>query len=60
VKYKVVLHPLAKKDIEQAFKWYEKRSLGLGERFINAINADLLKLAIIRIVMQSEKTSSEK
>ncbi len=44
MKYRIELHPSAKKDIEQAFKWYEKRSLGLGERFIEAINERFIEI----------------
>ncbi len=34
----IELHPLAEKELTDSFEWYEKRSAGLGVRFINAVN----------------------
>ena len=31
--YKSLILPLAKKDIRDAAKWYNKRQIGLGKRF---------------------------
>jgi plasmid stabilization system protein ParE len=38
MKFKIELHPLAEKELTDTFEWYEKRSAGLGVRFINAVN----------------------
>ena len=32
--YKVIILPLAKKDIKEAALWYNKKQKGLGKRFI--------------------------
>jgi hypothetical protein len=31
--YKSIILPLAKEDIREAAKWYNKRQIGLGKRF---------------------------
>ncbi len=31
--YKAIILPLAKEDIREAAKWYNKRQIGLGKRF---------------------------
>jgi plasmid stabilization system protein ParE len=35
--YKVVILPLAKKDIRDAALWYHKKQTGLGNRFISEV-----------------------
>jgi len=32
-----VVRPEAEADIEDAYEWYEKRSAGLGDRFLDAV-----------------------
>jgi len=34
---KVVILPLAKKDIRDAAQWYQKKQTGLGKRFIGEV-----------------------
>ncbi|SRR6056297_1289422 len=35
--YKSIILPLAKEDIREAVKWYNKRSKGLGKRFTTEV-----------------------
>lgn len=35
--YKVIILPLAQKDIRESFKWYEQQKKGLGVRFNNQL-----------------------
>jgi hypothetical protein len=35
--YKTVILPLAKEDIQEAAKWYNKRQNGLGKRFTTEV-----------------------
>jgi toxin ParE1/3/4 len=37
VSLKVVLHPLAERDIVEAWDWYEQQLAGLGDRFVAAV-----------------------
>ena len=39
------LHPAAQWELTEAFLWYEKRSPGLGARFINANDERVSKLS---------------
>jgi plasmid stabilization system protein ParE len=32
-----VVRPEAEADIDEAYEWYERRSLGLGDRFLDAV-----------------------
>lgn len=34
-----VFHPGARIEIEEARKWYENRAVGLGDRFVRAVDA---------------------
>jgi plasmid stabilization system protein ParE len=36
---KLILAPEAEQDISEAYDWYEKRRLGLGEEFLSAVEA---------------------
>jgi hypothetical protein len=36
--YQIVLHPEAKKELEDSHQWYEDRSVGLGKRFIALVD----------------------
>ena len=33
-----VVRPEAEADIEEAYAWYERRALGLGDRFLDAVD----------------------
>jgi len=35
--YKSIILPLAKEDIREAAKWYNKKSQGLGKRFTSEV-----------------------
>jgi plasmid stabilization system protein ParE len=35
----VIVRPAAARDIEQTYQWYESRRPGLGEEFLQALNA---------------------
>jgi plasmid stabilization system protein ParE len=43
--YQAIILPLAKKDIQEAAKWYNSKQKGLGKRFTSEIrqNINLLK-----------------
>jgi hypothetical protein len=34
--WKVIIEDLAQLDLSEAYEWYEKRKLGLGEEFLDA------------------------
>jgi hypothetical protein len=38
------LHPKAVNELEEAYRWYEKRLEGLGRRFFAAINKRILEI----------------
>ena len=40
--YKSIILPLAKEDIKEAAKWYNKQKSGLGKKFIAQIRAKVL------------------
>ena len=42
---KVVILPLAKKDIRDAAQWYQKKQTGLGKRFIGEVR---IKVSFIK------------
>jgi plasmid stabilization system protein ParE len=42
--HQIVYYPEAIDDIEQAFKNYEIKSPGLGERFLNDVTAGLIQI----------------
>jgi hypothetical protein len=39
--YKVIILPIAKKDIRDNSKWYNEKQKGLGLKFTNAMQSDL-------------------
>ena len=39
--YKISIQPEAEYDLEEAYKWYEENSLGLGSEFIRVFDASL-------------------
>ncbi len=39
------LRPAAAADIEDAYRWYEARRMGLGEEFLDAVKATLVAIA---------------
>lgn len=39
--YTYQIHPLVERDFEDGYIWYEERQKGLGERFINAVDAKI-------------------
>ncbi len=42
--YTYQIHPLVEKDFEEGYIWYEERQKGLGERFINAVDAKIKQI----------------
>lgn len=40
--YKVVLSPLAKEDVKEASKWYNKQKAGLGKKFVSRIKKTMV------------------
>jgi plasmid stabilization system protein ParE len=43
--YKLIIRPEAEGDIEQAALWYEKQRAGLGEEFLNEMDAAIQRAA---------------
>jgi len=37
-------HPEVQKEIQSAFDWYEDKSVGLGERFLNELDAGFISI----------------
>jgi plasmid stabilization system protein ParE len=44
-KYKVVVLNIAKEDVKEAYKWYEKQLDGLGKRFVDDMKNTLVNVA---------------
>ena len=42
--YSLVIDPRATQDVQQAINYYEERQHGLGKKFENALNKQLLRL----------------
>ena len=42
---KIVFHRDAKRETQEAYKWYEERAVGLGAKFIQALDRTLLKIS---------------
>jgi len=38
---KVLLRPAAAADIEEAYRWYQRQRVGLGEEFLTTVDATL-------------------
>ena len=36
---KLIIVPEAAQDIEEAYSWYESQRIGLGEEFLNCVDA---------------------
>ncbi len=45
MKCRIELHSGAQKELAEAFKWYERRSPGLGVRFIESVNKKLFEIS---------------
>jgi hypothetical protein len=43
----VLVRPAAAADIEEAFLWYERKRPGLGEEFLEIVNAAMGDIAVI-------------
>lgn len=41
----IILSPLAEKEIEESFSWYEENQEGLGERFIDLIDDSFIQIS---------------
>ncbi len=46
ISYQIVLHPEAKKELEDSHQWYEDRSIGLGKRFIALVDKKINEIAL--------------
>lgn len=44
--YTYLLHPLVKQDYHDAYRWYEDKQKGLGERFIQAVRGKIEEIAM--------------
>ncbi len=44
--FKIIFHPIASKEYQRSFAWYEERLEGLGNRFENAISERLAEISI--------------
>ena len=42
--YTYQVHPLVEQDFEEGYIWYEERQKGLGEKFINAVDAKIKQI----------------
>ena len=42
---KLLVRPAAAADIDEAYRWYERQRVGLGEEFLSAVDAALQDLA---------------
>lgn len=42
---KLVVRPAAAADLDDAFRWYEERRVGLGHRFLASVERTLLEVA---------------
>ena len=45
--YQVFFHPKAKAELKESYKWYNERSEGLGDRFIESVNKRITEIADI-------------
>ena len=41
----LILRPEAEAEVEEAYRWYEERSAGLGAEFIRVVDASLASIA---------------
>ena len=41
----LLLRPAAAADVEEAFSWYERQRLGLGEQFLESVSVGLREIA---------------
>jgi len=41
----IVFRPEVKTDVDDAFRWYERQVAGLGEKFLQAVAAEVERLA---------------
>lgn len=44
--YIIRLHPAIQIEYNEAYEWYEDRSKGLGERFINAVRLKIGEITL--------------
>jgi mRNA-degrading endonuclease RelE of RelBE toxin-antitoxin system len=51
--YKLKILPKAKKDLKESAIWYEKAQKGLGKRFLDAVNAELVVVKNEPLLFQS-------
>jgi plasmid stabilization system protein ParE len=42
--FKIVFSTTAEKELEESFNWYEKKTAGLGERFVVVIDNSLVSI----------------
>ena len=44
--YSYRLHPLIRKDYDEAYEWYEEKQKGSGERFIKAVRQTIEQIVL--------------
>ncbi len=52
--YRVVFHPIAESEYQEAYLWYEDQLKGLGNRFEDAVDVRLNQI-LIRPLLYSKK-----
>ena len=55
--FRVIFHPLADKEFNDAYQWYEQRLEGLGERFSEAIEHRLDQIVNDPLLFPETKNS---
>jgi plasmid stabilization system protein ParE len=56
--YSHYLHPLAHQDIIDAYEWYEKEQIGLGDRFALAVTNKILEIVTTPLVFGAKSNRS--
>lgn len=53
--YLLIFHPVADKEYSEAYKWYEERLEGLGDRFLRAIEEQLARIISKPLLFSKKK-----
>ena len=43
--WRVIVRPAARAELLEAFRWYEDRQVGLGQDFVNCVDASLASIS---------------
>ncbi len=55
--FQVLFHPLADKEFSEAYRWYEERLAGLGDRIAAAIEERLSQIVVKPLLYRKKKGS---